>query len=102
MVKNQKGDFTMQFKKIVLSTTLIVAAALIFMAFGYQNSPEHKVLFEKAKYTMETKGDLKSAIELFEEIIRTYPGEREFAAKSQYYIGICFACFSFTVKLRQR
>jgi len=55
-----------------------------------QNSLDHKVLFEKAKYTMETKGDLKGAIELFKEIINKYPKEREHAAKSQYYIGLCF------------
>jgi Tol biopolymer transport system component len=55
-----------------------------------QNSSQHKVLFEKAKYTMETRGDLKGAIELFEEIIRNYPNERDYAAKSQLYIGMCY------------
>ncbi len=68
----------------------IFAAAFIFTAFGFQNSSEHKVLFEKAKYTMETKGDLNAAIELFEEIIAKYPNEREYAAKSQYFVGICY------------
>jgi Tol biopolymer transport system component len=90
VVKNQKGDFTMRFKKNILSAVLIFMAALIFLAFGYQNSPEHKVHFEKARYTMETKGDLKGAIKLFEEIIQKYPDERGYAAKSQYYIGICY------------
>ncbi|MBN1221697.1 MAG: tetratricopeptide repeat protein, partial [Candidatus Aminicenantes bacterium] len=80
----------MQFKKIVLSTILISMTALIITAFGNQNAPEHKVLFEKARYTMETKGDLKGAIELFKEIIRKYPDDRVYAAKSQYYIGICY------------
>jgi Tol biopolymer transport system component len=60
------------------------------MAFGFQNSSEHKVLFEKAKFTMETKGDLKGAINLFNEIIKKYPDQREYAAKSQLYIGICY------------
>lgn len=68
----------------------IFLATLIFTAFGFQNSSDHKVLFEKAKYTMETKGDLNGAIKLFEEIIQKYPDEREYAAKSQYYIGRCF------------
>ncbi|NIM58803.1 MAG: tetratricopeptide repeat protein [Candidatus Aminicenantes bacterium] len=72
--------------------TLILLAfiAAILMAFGFQNSSEHKVLFEKAKFTMETKGDLKGAIKLFSEIIKKYPDEREYAAKSQLYIGLCY------------
>ena len=55
-----------------------------------QNSSQHKVLFEKAKFTMETRGDLKGAIDLFEEIIRKYPNEREYAAKSLYLAGVCY------------
>lgn len=39
---------------------------------------------------METKGDLKGAIKLFNEIIKKYPDEREYAAKSQLYIGFCY------------
>jgi len=38
---------------------------------------------------METKGDLNGAINLFNEIIKKYPKEREYAAKSQLYIGMC-------------
>jgi Tol biopolymer transport system component len=72
--------------------TLILVAftATILMAFAFQNSSEHKVLFEKAKFTMETKGDLKGAIKLFNEIVKKYPDEREYAAKSQLYIGLCY------------
>ncbi len=72
------------------SLIFIVFTLAIFMAFGFQNSSEHKVLFEKAKFTMETKGDLKGAIKLFEQIIKNYPDEREYAAKSQLYIGLCY------------
>ncbi len=77
----------MSSKKIFI---FIAITAAILMAFGLQNSSEHKVLFEKAKFTMETKGDLKGAIKLFEEIIKKYPNEREYAAKSQLYIGLCY------------
>jgi Tol biopolymer transport system component len=77
----------MSFKKTLI---LIAFISVILMAFGFQNSSEHKVLFEKAKFTMETKGDLKGAIKLFEEIIKKYPDEREYAAKSQLYIGLCY------------
>jgi Tol biopolymer transport system component len=77
----------MSLKKIFI---LIAFTAAILMAFGFQNSSEYKVLFEKAKFTMETKGDLKGAIKLFSEIIKKYPDEREYAAKSQLYIGLCY------------
>ena len=87
MKKSPGGGPIMNFKKIFI---LIAFIAAIFMAFGFQNSSEHKVLFEKAKFTMETKGDLKGAIKLFSEIIKKYPDEREYAAKSQLYIGLCY------------
>jgi Tol biopolymer transport system component len=65
-------------------------AAAVCAAFALQNSSQHKVLFEKAKFTMETKGDLKGAIELFEEIIKKYPNERDYAANALLYIGMCY------------
>jgi len=76
----------MNLKRIFVSAALL---AFVFAAFGLQNSSDHKVLFEKAKFTMETKGDLNGAVKLFEAIIQKYPDKREYAAKSQLYIGIC-------------
>jgi TolA-binding protein len=72
--------------------TLLIAVFIgsLFTASGFQNSPEYKILFEKAKFTMETKGDLNGAITLFKDIIKKYPKEREYAAKSQLYIGLCY------------
>jgi len=69
---------------------LLPIFALVLMASECQASSEASVLFEKAKFTMVTKGDLHGAIELFNEIIAKYPGEREYAAKSQLYIGLCY------------
>lgn len=77
-------------KFFVQMAVAIGLAAAVCTASALQNSSEHKVLFEKAKFTMETKGDLKGAIELFEEIIKKYPNERDYAAKSQLYIGMCY------------
>jgi Tol biopolymer transport system component len=87
MEKSPAGGSIMNFKKTIISIAVLAAA---LMAFGLQNSPEHKVLFEKAKFAMETKGDLNEAIKLFSELIQKYPGEREYAAKSQLYIGLCY------------
>jgi len=69
---------------------LVAFIAVLLTAFGFQASPEYKILFEKAKFTMETKGDLNGAINLFNDIIKKYPKEREYAAKSQLYIGLCY------------
>ncbi len=67
----------------------IALIAVFSTIFGFQTSSQHKVLFEKAKFTMETKGDLKGAIELFNEIIKKYPKEREYGAKALLHIGFC-------------
>src|SRR4030043_1727612 len=84
--------FTMKLTKffIPMAVAIGLAVPVVCAASALQNSSQHKVLFEKAKFTMETKGDLKGAIELFEEIIKKYPNERDYAAKSQLYIGMCY------------
>lgn len=69
---------------------LIVTLLAVLITASGQDDPEYKVLFEKAKFTMETKGDLNGAIDLFNGIIKKYPKEREYAAKSQLYIGLCY------------
>ncbi len=77
----------MRHRKSILFVLFITIGLL---AIGQQNVQDHKVLFEKAKFTMETKGDLKGAITLFGDIIKKFPKEREYAAKSQLYIGLCY------------
>lgn len=72
------NNFKMSILSIFIFSTIIISQT------------NHNELFEKAKYTMETKGDLQSAINLFEEIIQQYPTEKEYGAKSQFYIGICY------------
>jgi len=69
---------------------IVLTAAAACAALALQNSAQHEVLFEKARFTMETKGDLKGAIELFDEIIKKYPNMRDYAAKSLYFIGVCY------------
>jgi Tol biopolymer transport system component len=77
-------------RALIPAILIIGLAAVVCAAFALQSSSQHKVLFEKAKFTMETKGDLKGAIDLFEEIIKKYPDERDYAAKSLYLMGICY------------
>ncbi|MBU2438240.1 MAG: DPP IV N-terminal domain-containing protein, partial [Acidobacteria bacterium] len=87
MKKSTAGGHIMCSKKILF---LFVVLLVLSMGFGFQDSQDHKVLFEKAKFTMETKGDLQEAIKLFSEILEKYPNEREYAAKSQLYVGMCY------------
>jgi len=77
----------MNYKRVLFLVTFL---AVLITAIKAQTSPEYKILFEKAKFTMETKGDLNGAINLFNDIIKKYPKEREYAAKSQLYIGLCY------------
>ena len=77
-------------KSFIPMAVAIGLAVAVCAASALQNSSQHKVLFEKAKFMMETKGDLKGAIELFEEIIKKYPNERDYAAKSLYLMGVCY------------
>jgi len=74
--------------KFYLLLTLLLATINTSLAF--QEEQDHKILFEKAKYSMQTKADLKEAITLFDSLIRTYPEEREYAANAQFHIGLCY------------
>jgi len=82
-----EGGSIMKLKRSWIVIVLTAAAACAALAL--QNSAQHEVLFEKAKFTMETKGDLKGAIELFDQIIKKYPNVRDYAAKSLYLMGTC-------------
>ena len=76
--------------KTKLFLLLIIFLVTGIASIAFQERQDHKVLFEKAKYTMETKADLKEAITLFESLITTYPNEKEYAAKAQLHIGLCY------------
>ena len=47
-------------------------------------------LFEKALYVEEGQGDLQKAIELYQDIVKRFPENREVAAKAQLHIGLCY------------
>ena len=74
--------------KLLLLLVLLLATSISSQAF--QESQDYRVLYEKAKYTMETKADLQEAITLFELLIKTYPNEKEYVAKSLLYQGLCY------------
>lgn len=76
----------MSARRIVLAGVLAVLALSVTAA----QDPNAKAQFEKARFTMETRGDLEGAVRLFQEIIEGYPREQEIAALSQYHIGLCY------------
>lgn len=76
--------------KTKLILLLVLTLATIHTSIAFQEKQDHKVLFEQAKYTMETKADLKEAINLFESLIKTYPNEKEYVAKALLYQGMCY------------
>ncbi|MDX1700209.1 MAG: tetratricopeptide repeat protein, partial [Melioribacteraceae bacterium] len=73
-------------KKILTITCLLI----LLISIPLHAQTDHQILFEKAKYAMETKGDLKSAIDLFEQYIDKYSEESLYAARAQFYIGECY------------
>ena len=63
--------------KTVKCVITVMLLLVLTSAVWSQTSQKHEVLFEKAKYTMETKGDLQGAIKLFNQLIKNYPKEKE-------------------------
>lgn len=76
--------------KTKLFFLLVLFLATPKPSIAFQEQQDHKVLFEKAMYTMETKADLNEAITLFESLIKTYPDEKEYVAKALFYVGMCY------------
>jgi Tol biopolymer transport system component len=73
-----------------ISLFLLLVICLLFSttdAFSQQSSGQ---LFEKALYTEEVKGELQNAIDLYQQILTSYPEDRQIKAKSLLQIGICY------------
>jgi Tol biopolymer transport system component len=73
-----------------LKNSLLTAFLLLLSVSIARTQTTYAEQFEKAKYLMETRGDLQNAILQFEEIIQQYPDQKEYGARSQYYIGLCY------------
>jgi Tol biopolymer transport system component len=73
-----------------LKNSLFTVFLLLFSVSIARTQTTYAEQFEKAKYQMETRGDLQNAILQFEEIIQKYPDQKEYGARSQYYIGLCY------------
>jgi len=71
--------------------TLFLAIVCLIFMFGNLASQESAAeYFEKAFYYEDVQGDLQKAIELYGQILKQFPKNREIAAKAQLHIGICY------------
>jgi Tol biopolymer transport system component len=78
--------------------SLIFSLALfgLFFLFGNLSSQQTaEEFFEKALYIEEAQGDLQKAIELYEQILKQFPEDRQIAAKAQLHIGLCYEKLGF-------
>jgi dipeptidyl aminopeptidase/acylaminoacyl peptidase len=75
-------------KKRNIFISLLISISVVFV-FAFQPSDDLKTLYEKAKYTMETKGDLQEALNIFEQIVGNANADRSLRAKAQLHIGMC-------------
>jgi len=80
----------MRTKRKILFPILLAACSLLFV-FGNLPSQESAAeIFEKALYYEDVQGDLQKAIELYEQVMKQFPENREIAAKAQLHIGLCY------------
>jgi len=76
--------------KKILFTFFVSAFSLLLISNTASSQQTAGELFEKALYMEEAKGDLQTAIDLYQKILKRFPENREVAAKAQLHIGICY------------
>jgi len=63
-------------------------ALVILSSANIQQSAEQ--LYQSGLYKEEVEGELEGAIEIYERIIKDFPGNKATAAKALYHIGLCY------------
>jgi Tol biopolymer transport system component len=76
--------------KTRISVAMVGAILLISSLAFSQQSKKAESLYQEALMQMEGKGNFSKALELFGQIIKDYPGNRQVSARSQYQIGVCY------------
>ena len=69
--------------------TVVLSLALMWPAVGYSQQIAEE-LYQAALYQEEVQGDLERAIQLYEELVESFPAARDVAAKAQLHIGLCY------------
>lgn len=79
-----------------MSFILFLSTIVVLMLFGNLSSQQtSEEIFEKALYIEEAQGDLQKAIQLYEQILKQFPEDRQIAAKAQLHIGLCYEKLGF-------
>jgi Tol biopolymer transport system component len=83
--KHEEG-FTMKPKAIV-SVGLVLVAAFVLAGAGQQSAEQ---LYKTGLYEEEVGGNLQKAIDIYKDILKRFPDNREVAAKALLHIGMCY------------
>jgi hypothetical protein len=73
---------------MVLTAALAILLAVLPASAAQASTAE---LLEKGIFTEETVGDLKTAIEIYSQVVDEVAGERPHAARALYRMGLCYA-----------
>jgi Tol biopolymer transport system component len=65
---------------------------ILILAFASSASIQQSAeqLYQSGIYKEEVEGQLEKAIEIYQTIVKQFPGNREIAAKAQLHIGMCY------------
>jgi Tol biopolymer transport system component len=79
----------MKTNKTSLIIILTIVGLFLFspVIFSQQTADQ---LYEKALYLEEAKGEMQGAIDLYQDIIKQYPGNRQVVAKALLHTGFCY------------
>ncbi len=76
--------------KTILFVFFVLAFNFLLISNDVSSQQTAGELFEKALYMEEAKGDLQEAIDLYQNILKQFPENREVSAKAQLHIGLCY------------
>ena len=76
--------------KTRISVSLVGVILLISSLALSQQSNKAESLYQEALMQMEGRGNYSKALEMFGQIMKDFPGNRQVSARSQYQIGVCY------------
>lgn len=65
-------------------------AAVLSLAFTCFAELYYRMLFERGVFVLEERTDPQYVLPIFQEIVKRHPYDRYYAARSQFYIGLCY------------
>ncbi|MDP2885353.1 MAG: tetratricopeptide repeat protein [Ignavibacteria bacterium] len=76
--------------KTRISVSLVGAILFISSLALSQQSNKAESLYQEALMQMEGRGNFSRALEIFGQIMKDFPGNRQISARSQFQIGVCY------------